>query len=220
MTSQTSRYGIKYPTGGDLVSDIPAHMQQAAQSIESALADVDDRHTTSAYSPVVRTTKYQLDQATRQPGQVGIVTAEPNAKYNHYYIAGVDRAWHRIYTDDKANDIVNVAPLKTYSVLWRMPFSNDKIRLTRVGQYVHANGQVKFNQSVNAAHINVNETLPAGFRPSTPNVAIVCAGGAYVALLYQKDGTGKILGNTNSAYVFVSGAWTTADAYPADSTII
>ena len=85
MTSQTSRYGIKYPTGGDLVSDIPSHMQHAAQSIERALANVDDRHTTAAYSPVVRPTFSLLNQVRPQPGQIGIVTGD-NAIYKGTYI--------------------------------------------------------------------------------------------------------------------------------------
>lgn len=214
MTSQTSRYGIKYPTGGDLVSDIPQHMQQAAQSIETALADVDDRHTTSAYSPVVSTTKWLLNQAPHQTGQIGIVTAEPDARYNHYYIAGADRTWHRIYTDDKVDELSKTVQLPIASVEWKVPFSTDKIRITRMGQMVFVNGRVKFNADQQLNHLSVSETIPAGYRPAQDDATIVCGGNTCVSLSFKKNGSGVILGNPKNTWALATGAWITVDAWP------
>lgn len=214
MTSQTSRYGIKYPTGGDLVSDIPAHLQQAAQSIESALADVDDRHTTAAYSPVVRTTYYQLNQVRPQPGQLGIVTREPKEQYNHYYIGDAGGTWVILYTNTKAPVLSKTVQLPATSVLWKMPFSTEQIRIMRMGQMVFVNGRVKFNQDQQLNHLSVNEKIPEGYRPAVGTATIACTGNTCVSFSVNTDGTTIALGNPKNTWAFASGAWITTDAWP------
>lgn len=114
MTAQTSRYGIQYPTGSDLVSNIPQHMQNAANSIEQALADVDDRHTTAAYSPVIRNTYTQLKTVSAQVGQLGFVTGD-NALYHGAYVYnGTD--WTVIDSRDITSMITNVMDNDKYKI--------------------------------------------------------------------------------------------------------
>lgn len=76
MTTQTSRYKLTYPTGSDLVSQAPAQFKQLAESVESALSEVDDRQTANAVKPVVRSTLAQLAEASAVTGQTGYVTAD------------------------------------------------------------------------------------------------------------------------------------------------
>lgn len=78
MTTQTSRYKLTYPTGSDLVSQAPAQFKQLAESVESALSEVDDRQTANAVKPVVRSTLAQLAEASAVTGQTGYVTADGN----------------------------------------------------------------------------------------------------------------------------------------------
>lgn len=85
MTAQTSRYGLTYPTGSDLVSGAPAQFKQLAESVESALGEVDDRHTENAVVPVVRETKGQLDSASGVTGQTGYVTGDGGNKGVYVY---------------------------------------------------------------------------------------------------------------------------------------
>lgn len=214
MTAQTSRYGIKYPTGGDLVSNIPQHMQQAAQSIESALADVDDRHTTAAYSPVVRPTFYLLNQVRPQPGQIGIVTAEPKETYNHYYIGTKDGTWAILYANTTAPALSKTVQLPIASVEWKMPFSNDKIRITRMGQMVFMNGSVKFNNAGQVNHQRMNETIPQGYRPAYNNATAVTAGNTYITLICNRDGSVTFLGDPRNQYCAIIGTWVTDNDWP------
>lgn len=78
MTTQTSRYKLTYPSGSDLVSQAPAQFKQLAESVESALGEVDDRQTANAVKPVVRSTLAQLAEASAVTGQTGYVTADGN----------------------------------------------------------------------------------------------------------------------------------------------
>lgn len=78
MTTQTSRYKLTYPTSSDLVSQAPAQFKQLAESVESALSEVDDRQTANAVKPVVRSTLAQLAEASAVTGQTGYVTADGN----------------------------------------------------------------------------------------------------------------------------------------------
>ena len=78
MTAQTIRYKLTYPSGSDLVSQAPAQFKQLAESVESALGEVDDRQTANAVKPVVRSTLAQLAEASAVTGQTGYVTADGN----------------------------------------------------------------------------------------------------------------------------------------------
>lgn len=214
MTAQTSRYGIKYPTGGDLVSNIPQHMQQAAQSIESALADVDDRHTTAAYSPVISSDSDILWSAAHKPGQIGIVTNESREVWDQVYIVDKNGKWKRIYTEDTAKTLSKIVTLPIATVEWKMPYSTDKIRITRMGQMVFMNGSVKFNNAGQVNHQRVNETIPQGYRPVYNNATAVAVGNTYITLICNSDGSVKFLGDPRNQYCAIIGAWLTTNDWP------
>lgn len=86
MSATTPRYDITYPTGSDLVSQAPTQFKQLAESIESALGEVDDRQTANAVKPVVRTTLAQLAEAAGVTGQTGYVTADSVQSNNGAYV--------------------------------------------------------------------------------------------------------------------------------------
>lgn len=76
MTATTPRYDLTYPTGTDQVADTPTIFKNMADSVESALGEVDDRQTANAVKPVVRSTLAQLAEASAVTGQTGYVTAD------------------------------------------------------------------------------------------------------------------------------------------------
>lgn len=85
MSATTPRYDITYPTGSDLVRQAPAQFKTFAESVESALGEVDDRQTAHAVKPVVRSTLAQLATASGVTGQTGYVTADPTQSANGAY---------------------------------------------------------------------------------------------------------------------------------------
>lgn len=86
MSATTPRYDITYPTGSDLVSQAPAQFKTFAESVESALGEVDDRQTANAVKPVVRNTLAQLAEAAGVTGQTGYVTADSVQSNNGAYV--------------------------------------------------------------------------------------------------------------------------------------
>ena len=103
------------------------------------------------------------------------------------------------------------------STKWRVPYSNDSILLTRVGDICFAGGNVKFNQSGENNYTQARETIPVGYRPAeTSNVPIAVFGGNTTFILYGEH-TGRVvmLGNPNNAYTGCTGVWRTADPMPA-----
>lgn len=103
------------------------------------------------------------------------------------------------------------------STTWRVPYSNNSISLTRVGDICFAGGNVKFNQSGENDYTQARETIPVGYRPAeTSNVPIAVFGGNTTFILYGEH-TGRVimLGNPNSAYAGCTGVWRTADPMPA-----
>lgn len=103
------------------------------------------------------------------------------------------------------------------STTWRVPYSNNSISLTRVGDICFAGGNVKFNQSGENNYTQAQETIPVGYRPAeTSNVPIAVFGGNTTFILYGEH-TGRVvmLGNPNSAYAGCTGVWRTADPMPA-----
>ena len=103
------------------------------------------------------------------------------------------------------------------STTWRVPYSNNSISLTRVGDICFAGGNVKFNQSGENNYTQARETIPGGYRPAeTSNVPIAVFGGNTTFILYGEH-TGRVimLGNPNSAYAGCTGVWRTADPMPA-----
>lgn len=103
------------------------------------------------------------------------------------------------------------------STTWRVPYSNNSISLTRVGDICFAGGNVKFSQSGENNYTQARETIPVGYRPAeTSNVPIAVFGGNTTFILYGEH-TGRVvmLGNPNSAYAGCTGVWRTADPMPA-----
>ena len=103
------------------------------------------------------------------------------------------------------------------STTWKVPYSNDRISLTRVGDICFAGGNVKFNQSGENNYTQARETIPVGYRPAeTSNVPIAVFGGNTTFILYGEH-TGRVvmLGNPNNAYAGCTGVWRTADPMPA-----
>lgn len=86
MSATTPRYDITYPTGSDLVSQAPTQFKTFAESVESALGEVDDRQTANAVKPVVRNTLAQLASASAVTGQTGYVTADSVQSNNGAYV--------------------------------------------------------------------------------------------------------------------------------------
>ena len=103
------------------------------------------------------------------------------------------------------------------STTWRVPYSNDSISLTRVGDICFAGGNVKFNQGGENNYTQAQETIPVGYRPAeTSNVPIAVFGGNTTFILYgEHTGRVVILGNPNKAYAGCTGVWRTADPMPA-----
>lgn len=103
------------------------------------------------------------------------------------------------------------------STTWRVPYSNNSISLTRVGDICFAGGNVKFSQSGENNYTQARETIPVGYRPAeTSNVPIAVFGGNTTFILYGEH-TGRVvmLGNPNNAYTGCTGVWRTADPMPA-----
>lgn len=106
MSATTPRYDITYPTGTDLVSQAPAQFKTFAESVESALGEVDDRQTENAVKPVVRTTLDQLADASAVDGQSGLVTDDDAANGLYYRRDGewypvearAKRKWYGTFT--------------------------------------------------------------------------------------------------------------------------
>lgn len=86
MTATTPRYDLTYPTGTDQVADAPTIFRLMADSVENALGEVDDRQTSNAVKPVVRTTLAQLAEAAGVTGQTGYVTADSVQSNNGAYV--------------------------------------------------------------------------------------------------------------------------------------
>lgn len=103
------------------------------------------------------------------------------------------------------------------STTWRVPYSNNSISLTRVGDICFAGGNVKFNQSGENNYTQARETIPVGYRPAeTSNVPIAVFGGNTTFILYGEHTSRVVmLGNPNSAYAGCTGVWRTADPMPA-----
>ena len=103
------------------------------------------------------------------------------------------------------------------STTWRVPYSNNSISLTRVGDICFAGGNVKFNQSGENNYTQARETIPVGYRPAeTSNVPIAVFGGNTTFILYgEHTGCVVMLGNPNNAYAGCTGVWRTADPMPA-----
>ncbi|TCF82982.1 hypothetical protein [Bifidobacterium longum] len=102
------------------------------------------------------------------------------------------------------------------STKWRVPYSNDSILLTRVGDICFMGGNVKFNSSGQNNYTKAQEKLPEGYRPVIANTPVAVFGGETTFICYgEANGTVTMLGNPNSAYAGCTGVWRTTDPMPA-----
>ena len=102
------------------------------------------------------------------------------------------------------------------STKWRVPYSNDSVLLTRIGDICFMGGNVKFNSSGQNNYTKAQEKLPEGYRPVIVNTPVAVFGGETTFICYgEANGTVTMLGNPNSAYTGCTGVWRTADPMPA-----
>lgn len=102
------------------------------------------------------------------------------------------------------------------STTWKVPYSNNSISLTRVGDICFMGGNVKFNSSGQNNYTKAQEKLPEGYRPVIVNTPVAVFGGETTFICYgEANGTVTMLGNPNSAYAGCTGVWRTADPMPA-----
>lgn len=108
-------------------------------------------------------------------------------------------------------------PGQPKTIQWKVPYSDDKIQITRIGGMCVAGGTVKYTSGTEMNDNKVNETLPLGFRPSYDNATIALSGArATVVFFGKKDGSIYGRGNTGGgAYTNLTGCWPTADPYPS-----
>ncbi|WP_454893755.1 hypothetical protein [Alloscardovia omnicolens] len=92
-----------------------------------------------------------------------------------------------------------------------VPYLGEVITLTRVGNIVLANGNVKFTQGGQQDYSTANETIPAGYRPTNANTPIICSNINF-SLLADAQGKITMLGDPASAYTPMHGMWITSDA--------
>ena len=102
------------------------------------------------------------------------------------------------------------------STTWKVPYSNNSISLTRVGDICFMGGNVKFNSSGQNNYTKAQEKLPEGYRPVSVNTPVAVFGGETTFICYgEANGTVTMLGNPNSAYAGCTGVWRTVDPMPA-----
>ena len=100
-------------------------------------------------------------------------------------------------------------------ISWKVPYSDGKIQLERIGNAVFCHGNVKFVTSGQCNYSTASEILPNGFRPLQANTPAVFSLAGNFALLFDENGKVTMLGNPNSAYACCTGSWVTGDPFPA-----
>lgn len=100
-------------------------------------------------------------------------------------------------------------------ISWKVPYSDSKIQLERIGNAVFCHGNVKFTASEQCNYSTASEILPKGFRPLQANTPAVFSLAGNFALLFDGNGKVTMLGNPNSAYACCTGSWVTGDPFPA-----
>ncbi len=97
-----------------------------------------------------------------------------------------------------------------------MPYSNDGILLTRVGDICFMGGNVKFAKSGENHYVQAqNHPWDIVLRKSRRSPIAVFGGNTTFILYGEHTGSVTMLGNPNSAYAGCTGVWRTADPMPA-----
>lgn len=201
MVGRTNRYGITYAENNDRVSDIATHQKNLAQTVENALAIVDDRHTDATGKPIVRTTLAQLKTSQPFTGQAGYVTQDGDANNGLYMWTGSQ--WKH-YVEDQ--------PVKQTTV--RLPYqSGGTYTLTRKGNIVTLTGQGTCDNTGTQGNSRPSETIPVGYRPKTAT-AVGWGNNQHMDMLIYPDGHITLLGSANG-WVNVGTTWICDEDYLA-----
>lgn len=201
MVGRTNRYGITYAENNDRVSDIATHQKNLAQTVENALATVDDRHTDATGKPIVRDTLTQLNAASPFVGQAGWVKNDITSNNGLYIWNGYQ--WKH-YVEDQ--------PVKQTTA--RLPYqSGGTYTLMRKGNIVTLTGQGTCTSTGTQANARVNETIPAGYRPKTAT-AVGWGNNQKMDMLIYPDGHITLLGSANG-WVNLGATWICDEDYSA-----
>lgn len=118
MTLQTPIYGIEYPDATDLVRDIPTHMRDMADTIETALHQVDARATPAGSTPVIATTWAKLSTMSGVIGQTGYVTNDTSGNSGPYIHNGTGWTRGSVTLGDDVFDFREVTNWRTEYRAW------------------------------------------------------------------------------------------------------
>lgn len=196
---QTPRYQLTYPTSSDEVDDAPQQFKTMCESVETALATVDDRQTAEAVKPVVRTTLAQLQDASGITGQSGYVTDDGDD--TGFYVHD-GTSWTAIAT--------NVYKMVSFTP----PYSQNPINILKIGRLAFSSGSWTcktnfFNKSDELSTVKVPEELiPLSSATITAN------GNNNQIFSYRIDEDGMVhtTGSANTGYLFMlNGAWVTKE---------
>lgn len=127
MTLQTPIYGIEYPDATDLVRDIPTHMRDMADTIETALHQVDARATPAGSTPVIATTWATLSTMSGVIGQTGYVTGDTSGNNGPYIHNGT--GWTR-GSNSLGNDVFNLPESPNWSPEYKAWLSAGTVHLS------------------------------------------------------------------------------------------
>ena len=195
----TPRYQLTYPTSSDEVDDAPQQFKTMCESVESALATIDDRQTSEAVKPVVRTTLAQLAEAAGVTGQSGYVTDDGDD--TGFYVHD-ETSWKAIATN--TYKLVSFTP----------PYSQNPINILKIGRLAFSSGSWTgktnfFNKSDELSTVKVpDELIPLS------NVTITANGNNNQIFSYRIDEDGMVhtTGSANIGYLFMlNGAWVTKE---------
>lgn len=197
MTAQTNRYNMVYPTGGDPLSSITTLLKNMCESIDKALAQVDDRNNVGGVKPIVRATLAELKLMQGVIGQTGYVTTGDETGVYHF----TGRDW--------APDTPHV--IKTTI---SAPYSNNsKITLVKTGTIVTASGVIYGAANISVTAQRVSETIPPDFAPMAGTLPVITALGTNNTVFYLEvhpEGYMEMSGNMNANYRYgFSGTWVT-----------
>lgn len=199
MVGRTNRYGITYAEDNDLVVDITTHQKQLAQTVENALATVDDRHTDATGKPIVRDTLAQLNTASPFVGQAGWVKNDTTGNNGLYIWNG--HQWKH-YVEDQ--------PIKQTTV--RMPYQTGGVyNLVRSGNIVTLSGQGTCSDSGTQGNSRAGETIPAGYRPKVIT-AVGWGHNQHMDMLIYPDGHITLLGSAYG-WVHIGATWICDEDY-------
>lgn len=165
MSATTPIYQLEYPTGDDLVKNAPTSFRDLANSVETALNEVDARATPEGSTPVVRNTLALLKQTAGVTGQTGYVTGDSDEQNNgpYFYNGSSWEQYPRTITKTTSIEALNgVATI----------MRNGKVVTVDIDAKYHSQWRINTGESRNLLSAN---TLPAP--PVNLCFPVICNGG-------------------------------------------